>query len=614
MNRAWSNTNLLLGIFGLALYGLLAPTLAAQTFRLQTEQAGLDASFDNNGVAVADYDLDGDLDIYLVAYRQYDPDDETTWNRLYRNNGDGTFVDVTLEAGVLSRIAGFDKGGMGNKFGAAWGDYDNDGDPDLFLTNIGPELLFRNDGDGTFTDVTDLAGVAGQPEDESASSSALWWDYDIDGDLDLYVSAWAGAGSPKISENRMYENQGDGTFADVSAASGLADGGRTWTSIPLDADNDGLIDLYVVNDYGPNKFYVNQGDKTFLEATAAFGLDDEGHGMGVTVGDFNNDGFFDIYLTNIAEFYPNPLFVNDGQGYFTEQAKAFGLDDAGWAWGTEFFDCDNDGDLDLYVANGFMIDPGNNFFFTNHLADRNLLSFEDTSAASGTDGGAEARGLAVFDYDNDGDLDLLGANWDAPPSLYHNQSSTQNWLKVRLEGTTSNRNALGAVVRVTMGDQALYRQNDGVDFLGQSLQPLHFGLGRAQTAEAVHVRWPNGTGETFYDIPANQTLIIKEGQGIATATEDIPTFPEDAALLGAFPNPFSHATAIDFSVPRAGTVTVTVYNLLGQAVFSTRETYPTPGRHRFTLDAAAHLAASGTYLYRLTFENTVLSGSFVHLK
>ena len=612
----------------IVLYGILAPALAAQDFRLITDEAGLSSPKDNNGVAVADYDLDGDLDIYLVAYRQYDPAVEKTWNRLYRNNGDGTFTDVTLEAGVPSLVAGFERGGMGNKFSASWGDFDNDGDPDLFLTHIGPEILYRNNSDGTFTDVTAEAGVAGA-DDTTHDTSALWWDYDLDGDLDIYVSAWAGENSERNSANRMYENQGDGTFVDVTAASGLGDQGRTWTSIPLDANNDGLLDLYVVNDFGPSKFYVNQGDKSFQEATAAFGLEDEGHGMGVTVGDYNGDGYFDIYVTNIDAYEyaearmicgtpdhqeRNCLFVNTGQGTFEEKAVELGVAHAGWAWGTEFFDCDHDEDLDLYVANGFIIaDPTHNYFFTNTLTERGQLSFDDTSESSGTNGFREARGLVVFDHDNDGKLDLLVANWSDPPYLYHNQSRAQNWLKIALEGTLSNRNGLGAIVPVTAGGKTLHRHHDGVDFLGQSIQPLHFGVGEAQVVEQVLVRWPNGAEETLVNVPVNQTIKLKEGQGLATGTEDLPTF-DDFALLGHYPNPFSRTTAIEFSLPKVGAVTLTVYNLLGREILSRRASYATPGRHRLTLDAEGHFASSGFYLYRLVYENTARSGKLLHIK
>ncbi|RMI26766.1 MAG: CRTAC1 family protein, partial [Calditrichaeota bacterium] len=490
--------------------------LPAQSFTLNTVQAGLTEARQSNGVAVADYDLDGDLDVYFVAVRQYDPNNSATWNRLYRNNGNGTFTDVTEQAGVRSYLSGYPINTMGNKYGASWGDYDNDGDPDLFLTHLGPDMLFQNNGDGTFTEVTQQAGVAGN--DTDVNSSALWWDFDLDGDLDLYVGAWIGA-------NRMYENLGGGVFQDISLASGLADSGRTWTSIPIDANNDTLPDLYVVNDFGANHFFVNLGNGAFQEATTAFGLEDEGHGMGVCIGDYNNDGWFDIYLTNIYDLFPNPLFTNTGQSYFIDLAAQMGVDSAGWAWGTEFFDCDHDGDEELYVVNGFLIDPGDNMFFNNMLIETGNPGFVEMSAASGTNGSAEARGLVVFDYDDDGDLDLLVANFNEPPYLYVNQTVTQNWLKVKLEGTTSNRNAFGASIRVTAGGQTYHRHNDGVEFLGQSIQPLHVGLGNATNVDELVVRWPDGTEESFHNIPVNQQITVREGVGIITAIGDTPGTP-----------------------------------------------------------------------------------------
>ncbi|MEM8485738.1 MAG: FG-GAP-like repeat-containing protein [Bacteroidota bacterium] len=584
--------------------------LLAQNFQLSTQTAGLDINDaqDHNGVAVADYDMDGDLDIYMVAYFQYDPDRPKTWNRLYQNDGNGQFTDVTAEAGVLSKVNGFARGGMGNKFGASWADYDNDGDPDLFLTNVGPEILFKNEGNGTFTDVTEAAGLS--HSDGSATSSSVWWDLDLDGDLDLYVSVWADSDSP----NRLYENLGDGTFKDISLGSGLQDGGLTWTSIPIDANNDGLPDLYVVNDFGPNKFYVNNGDKSFTEATAAYGLEDEGHGMGVTVGDYNNDGFFDIYLTNIEEYYLNPLFVNTGNGSFENQAVERGVSGAGWAWGTEFFDCDHDGDLDLYVANGFLIEPFSNVFFTNQLVGTNLLEYTNVSEKSGANGEAEARGLVVFDSDNDGDLDLLVANWRETPYLYTNESPSLNWLKVDLEGTVSNRDAFGATLTVHANGQTYHRYHDGVDFLGQSVQPVHFGVSYANMIDELVIRWPNGTEETLYNIPTNQTIKVVEGHGLsATSTEDGGQLPgEDFTLFRAYPNPFSENTHVSFNLPHAGDVDLAVYNILGQEVYSTK-TSLTAGKHDLPLRSAA-FATSGMYIYRLIWENKVYSGVLSRIK
>ena len=586
--------------------------LAAQDFVLKTYETGLFLVSKTNGVAVADYDLDGDLDIYFVAIQQYDPEDETTWNRLFRNNGDGTFSDVTVEAGVLSKVNGHSWSAMGNKFGAAWGDYDNDGYSDLFLTNVGENELYHNQGDGTFINVTEPAGVVG--DSTNHNSSAVWWDYDLDGDLDLYISAWIGL-------NRMYENIGDGTFLDVTESTALGDSGRTWTSLPFDGNNDGLLDLYVVNDFGANKFYVNLGNKSFGEATAEFGLEDAGHGMGVTLGDYDNNGFFDIYLTNIEGLNPatpNPLFTNTGHSYFINKSTLLGVSEAGWAWGTEFFDCDHDGDQDLYVVNGFKIEPGKNYFFLNAL-DVGRATFPNKSVQSGTDGEAEARGLIVFDYDDDGDLDLLVSNFREQPYLYENQTVSKNWLKIKLEGTHSNRNAFGAIVRVSANGKTCHRNHDGVDFLGQSIKPLHFGLGEALMAEEIVVQWPNGTEEKIFDVSVNQTIKIKEGLGLITGVQSTSSFsaPKEFQLLGNFPNPFNGSTVIEFALPQKGTVRVIISNLLGQEVKTIRETFLKPGRHRILWDGtnqSGNFMSSGFYMYRIVYQNFYQTGKMLYLR
>jgi hypothetical protein len=495
---------------------------AAQSFVLSTEQAGLSAASNSNGVAVADYDLDGDLDIYFVNSRLHDESDPGSWSRLYTNNGDGTFSDVTDEAGVRAdSIDGYNERNplhqqhgdppMGDRFGAAWGDYDNDGDPDLFLTAAGREILYHNNGDGTFTDATSAAGLESPRNDIAENSSAAWWDYDSDGDLDLYVGSWYAPIS-----GRMYENQGDGTFLDVTEASGLKDIGQTWTPLPIDVNSDGWIDLYAVNDFGPNRIFINDGNKNFVDETDQRALGDDGHGMGVTLGDYDNDGDFDIYHTNIyqgdAEW--NPLFENDGTGHFSDVSHELGVEHADWAWGTAFFDCDHDGDLDLYVANGFRSEPPfNNRLFVNSLVETGEVAFENVAPNAGVDGLAEARSLAVFDYDNDGDVDLLVANIQAGgdpeqrnmPYLYQNVSSTANWLKVELEGTTSNRNGFGARVSATTATGTYHRHHDGISFLGQSIAPLHFGLGEAEVVESLAVTWLSGLVETYPSVEVNRT-------------------------------------------------------------------------------------------------------------
>lgn len=585
-----------------------AGALFSQPFILNTETSGLQTAIATNGVAVADYDLDGDLDVYFVAQEQYSESDPTTWNRLFRNNGDGTFVDATEAAGVGSRLSGQTEGSMGYKFGAAWGDFNNDGYPDLFLTNYGRDELYRNQGDGTFVEVTETAGVAGNATDHN--TSAVWWDYDLDGDLDLYVSAWVGT-------NIMYENLSDGTFADVTEAAALADTGSTWTSIALDVNDDDWPDLYVVNDFGANRFYVNQGDKTFREATAEFGLENEGHGMGVTIGDYDNNGLFDIYLTNISDVVPNPLFANTG-GYFVDRAHEAGVHDAMWGWGTEFFDCDHDGDEDLYVVNGFNIEPGTNVFFENVL-EEGEPRFENVSEEMWVDGEAEARGLVVFDYDADGDLDLLVANFREAPYLYTNRTAQGNWLKVRLQGTTVNRNAFGSVVRVTAGNRTFHRHHDGVEFLGQSIQPIHVGLGYVNRVDEVLVEWPGGATEKVTDVAVNQTITIREGQGLVTHVR--PAEPgggvEGFELLGNFPNPFNASTAVRFRLPEGGRVHLAVFDVRGRAARHMERIFVTGGEHEMLWDGrndAGTTVASGTYVYRVRFGRKVRWGRLVLLK
>ena len=599
---------------------ILINILLAQDFLLKTGNSGLSLATSTNGVAVADYDLDGDLYVYFVAIEQYDPQNEATWNRLFRNNGDKTFTDVTLEAGVLSKVNGYPWSGMGNKFGAAWGDYDNDGYPDLFLTSFGENELYHNQGDNTFVNVTESAGVAGNPQ--SHHSSALWWDYDLDGDLDLYVSVWGDKhANAKDAANIMYENLGDGIFSDVSEHTALADTGRTWTSLPIDGNNDGLLDLYVVNDFGRNKFYVNLGDKTFREATAEFGLEDSGNGMGVALGDYDNNGFFDIYLTNIEGLNPstpNPLFSNTGNSQFLNKSIQMGVDKAGWAWGTEFFDCDHDGDEDLYVVNGFMIEPGQNFFFLN-TASQGSNNFLDRSGVSGADGAAEARGLVVFDYDDDGDLDLLVSNFREQPYLYENRTASKNWLKVELEGTRSNRNAFGSRVEVHAGGNTYFRNNNGVEFLGQSILPLHFGLADAGTVDEIVVRWPDGSEERVPDIAVNRTVRIKQGSGLVTSVRGAgsETSPGGFQLLGNYPNPFNGSTIVEFELPQQGRILLTIANLRGQRVKTLSRNFSQPGRHRIFWDGtddAGNSLGSGFYFYRIDFLDSFAAGRMLYLK
>ncbi|RME32017.1 MAG: T9SS C-terminal target domain-containing protein, partial [Candidatus Zixiibacteriota bacterium] len=325
---------------------------------------------------------------------------------------------------------------------------------------------------------------------------------------------------------------------------------------------------------------------------------------------------FDIYLTNISDSYRCPLFVNTGNGRFVNRAAEAGVDDTGWAWGTEFFDCDHDGDVELYVVNGFKIDPGHNFFFDNTLMETGVARYVDVSSISGTDGEYEARGLVVFDHDNDGDLDLLVANWWDPPYLYANQTRTHNWLKVKLRGTVSNRFGVGATVTVRIGEQALHRANDGVEFLGQSIQPVHFGVGNAEVVDEIRVRWPSGVEDVRHEVATNQSIEIVEGEVTAVTSPASPGQPDRFELHGNFPNPFNGETIIEFSLPRAGQVQLTIFDVLGNIVYQATRVF-TAGRHRFKWHGTGQDGAplsTGFYFYSVATSGQRQMGKLLYLK
>jgi hypothetical protein len=504
------------------------------------------------GVALFDYDNDGDLDVFFVQGGPLGPDAAAAkangpTSRLFRNDlpsgsGGGRtlgFTDVTERAGVGLRAYGM---------GAATGDYDNDGDLDLLVTSYGPETLFRNDGDGTFTDVTPAAGVS----DERWSTSAAFVDYDRDGHLDLFVANYldftfagnrscfdsVGARdycSPRAYRpvpDRLYRNLGDGRFADVTDASGISrsDGAGLGVSAG-DYNADGWPDIYVANDATPNQLWINQKDGTFVDEGPLSGsaLNAAGNpegSMGIASGDYDADGDEDLFVTNIiAETFV--LYENDGKGNFEDVRSRSGLaaPTAGFTgFGTDWFDYDNDGWLDLFVTNGAVNtiesqrgDPLP-FRMQNQLF-RNLAGkrFEDVSARAGAPfaRGEIGRGAAFGDVDNDGDVDIVATNNGGPARLLLNQDSTgHHWLQVRLEQPKGNRFAVGAWIGVERaGRPTLWRRvrTDG-SYLSASDLRAHFGLGTSPDVAGVVVQWPDGVRERFSKIAADRVVTLRRGQ------------------------------------------------------------------------------------------------------
>jgi len=493
------------------------------------------------GVCVADFDGDGFQDIYFVNGRDLYHRGISVSNVLYHNNRDGTFTDVTKTAGVP---------GTGYGLGCVWGDYDNDGFPDLYVTQYGRNVLYRNNGNGTFADVTDKAGVAGIESGTLFHSGATFFDYDRDGRLDLYVGGYVDLGSEsprycniegvrtscpptayKGTADILYHNNGDGTFTNVTKAAGIYQPlGKNLAVGAADYDNDGWPDLFVAND-GLNAYlYHNERNGTFSEVGLLSGMALTGQGktmaaMCISLGDYDNDGWLDLF---ISDFQKNSdhLWRNDGKGSFDEVSDPAGISGPTrniLSFGGGFFDYDNDGWLDLFIANGHVypeveqVSPETRFKQTNSLFhnERNGKFVETTKVAGrGFETPYVGRGVAFADFDNDGFMDVVVANNGDPPLLLHNSGGNGNhFLNFKLIGARSNRDAMGARIRITAGGLSQIREiAGGGSYLSQSDLRAHFGLGKPTKADSVEVRWPSGQRQVFHDVGADKFYLIEEGR------------------------------------------------------------------------------------------------------
>jgi hypothetical protein len=503
------------------------------------------------GVALFDFDGDGRLDIYLV--NSYTVDAALAKRprppaALYRNLGNGAFEEVAAKAGVAD---------PGWAMGVAVADYDNDGFDDLYVTCFGPNRLYHNRGNGTFEDVTEKAGVG----DPRFSTGAAWGDYNRDGYLDLFVSNYVDFkledlpqfGKGKLCQYRgvpvqcgprglpgsgdtLYRNNGDGTFTDVSKAAKVDDPsgyyglGVMWT----DFDDDGWLDILVANDATPNYAYRNNHDGTFTDMgfTLGFAVNENGieqGSMGISIGDYDRDGRLDVVVTNFSDDY-NTIYHKNADGTFTDVSRMTKTAEASIpyvGWGTKFFDYDNDGWLDLFVVNGHVYPqiegayPGG-MYRQRKLVYRNLRDGTFTEVAQALGAALmeprASRGAAFGDYDDDGDVDVIVNDLDGPPMLLRNDGGSRagHWISLKLVGTRSNRNAVGAKVWLKAGGLTQVDEvRSGDSYLSHSDWRLHFGLGSTTQVAEVIIRWPNGTTEKLTNLPIDKVVTVVEGKSLS---------------------------------------------------------------------------------------------------
>ena len=559
------------------------------------------------GVAADDYDGDGDADLYLIR-------GDIAPNVLLRNDGNGTFTDVTSAAGVGGAGAATTLGS-----GAAFADYNGDGHLDLFVGGLEytPCRLYENQGDGTFIDRLNGSGLL-MPEHTMSTSFA---DYDKDGRLDLFTAHWGTL--QWENPGHLWRNQGNGTFVEMDDAAGVNDWGPypidfSFTGTMEDVNNDSWPDLLMVGDFNTTKLYLGSPSGTFTDATSTVFTDE--NGMGSAVADYDHDGDVDWFVSSIIDagegLTGNRLYRNDGGGTFADVTDEAGVRDGGWGWSASFADFDNDGHLDIVHTNGW--------YQNNFLTDTVRLfmsdgdgTFTEEAALRGCAEPGQTRGVACFDLENDGDLDLFIAVNSGSPKLYRNDGGNANhWLRLALRDAAPNTRALGARIKITTGGQSQWRDiRGGCNFISHDPAEAHFGLGPSTSVvDQVEITWPDGGTTVLQNVSADQRLVVDR---TATDVPDVAATGDWQLALRAFPNPARAHTSLQLVLPERSDVSLRIVDVTGRVVRDLASRSFLAGAHKIAWDLqndAGENVAPGVYFAEVRTGSTTARAKILRLR